>query len=94
MQHNLGLALTILGPIQGIPRHVQMQMLLTNTKGLSHPLPQTSIHTLIVVMASVLAREAESGRSLAEPGLRLEAEFGRASFVPSMVTSSYKQKQK
>lgn len=46
------------------------------------------IHTSIVVMESVLAREADSGRSLPEPGRGLEADSGRVSFMLSIVTSS------
>ena len=49
-----------------------------------------SMHTSIVVIKSVLARDAESGRSLPELGRCLDGKFGHVSFVPSIVTSSCK----
>lgn len=44
--------------------------------------------TSIVVMESVLARDAEMGRSVPEPGRCLMAESGRDSFICSTVKSS------
>ena len=46
------------------------------------------IQTSTDIMESVLALEADSGRSLPEPGRCLVAESGRESFIVSIVRSS------
>lgn len=46
------------------------------------------IQTSIDMMESVLALEADSGRSLPEPGRCLVAESGSESFIVSIVRSS------
>ena len=47
------------------------------------------IQTSIDIMESVLALEADSGRSLPEPGRCLVAESGSESFIVSIVRSSW-----